>query len=408
MAAMKGYKVIFSIMLAFFIWVPALALAAPYSEGPVVHLVKPGESLSAIAREYGTTVAALVQANAISNPNLIYVGQRLVIPSSEESPAQISTAYTVQRGDTLSAIALRFGTTVAALAQANGLSNPNLIYVGQRLLIPALSLALPAPLTAVELSPPQVPQGGTLVIKVRSKEMVDLKGRLGDQTLKFVPGEGYYWALVGFPPWSPAGAHLWSILATDSQGRTVEASGAVVVRMADFPTQYIDLPPDRESLLDPDLVQAEWARVSALLAQVTPVKSWQGPFQVPVSGEVSSVFGARRAYDGGPVADYHMGIDYAADEGVPVVAANSGRVALAEALTVRGNTVLIDHGLGVYSGYFHLSQLAVTAGEEVQRGQLIGYVGSTGLATGAHLHWEMRINVIGVDPVEWTRRVIPE
>ncbi|MFQ6000830.1 MAG: M23 family metallopeptidase, partial [Anaerolineae bacterium] len=87
---------------------------------------------------------------------------------------------------------------------------------------------------------------------------------------------------------------------------------------------------------------------------------------------------------------------------------NSGRIALAEELTVRGKTVIIDHGLGVHTGYFHLSEIAVVPGQEVERGTLIGYVGSTGLATGAHLHWEMRIGEIGVDPTEWTARAIPE
>lgn len=439
--------------------------AAPGAEGTIIHVVERGETLSIIASRYGTTVEAIVQANAIANPNLIYVGQRLTIPAQGSVAPEES--YVVQPGDTLGRIAARFGTTVSTLAQANDiadpsliypgqrliipsavqqppelptqapvhvvrpgeylsqiarlygttvwalavandLANPSFIYPGQRLIIPTRSTTLPAPISAVEFVPPQVAQGHTLLLKVRTEGEVSLAGNIDSRSLTFTGAEGEYWALAGFPPSSEPGAHPWSIVATDNQGRSVEASGYLLVTAADFPIQYIDLPPEREGLLDPALVQAEWARVKALFLQVTPSKLWQGRFLLPVEGEVSSLYGTRRSYEGGPVASYHMGVDYAASEGTPVVAASSGRIALAEELTVRGKTVIIDHGLGVHTGYFHLSGIAVVPGQEVEGGTLIGYVGSTGLATGAHLHWEVRIGEIGVDPTEWTARAIPE
>jgi murein DD-endopeptidase MepM/ murein hydrolase activator NlpD len=82
-------------------------------------------------------------------------------------------------------------------------------------------------------------------------------------------------------------------------------------------------------------------------------------------------------------------------------------VVLAEPLTVRGNAVLIDHGMGLYSGYWHQSKIAVHEGQEVQTGDLIGYVGDTGLVTGPHLHWEMRLNGIAVEPLQWVMQSIP-
>jgi murein DD-endopeptidase MepM/ murein hydrolase activator NlpD len=82
-------------------------------------------------------------------------------------------------------------------------------------------------------------------------------------------------------------------------------------------------------------------------------------------------------------------------------------VVLAEKLNVRGNAVLIDHGLGVFSGYWHQSKLVVQVGQTVKRGDLIGYVGDTGLVTGAHLHWEMRVGGIAVDPMQWTQMALP-
>ena len=407
----RGRRAFLCLLIILFLFSAQPLEAAPGAEGTIIHLVERGENLSVIAARYGTTVAAIVQANNIANPNLIYVGQRLTIPSAVQPPPELPTqaqVHVVRPGEYLSLIARLYGTTVWALAAANDLSNPSLIYPGQRLIIPTRSTTLPAPIRAVELVPPRVTQGHTLLLKVRAEEEVSLAGSIDGRSLTFTGAEGEYWALAGFPPWSEPGAHPWSIVATDDEGRAVEASGYVLVTAAEFPIQYIDLPPDREGLLDPELVQAEWARVKALFVQVTPSKLWQGRLLVPVEGEVSSLFGTRRSYEGGPVASYHMGVDYAAPEGAPVVAANSGRIALAEELTVRGKTVIIDHGLGVHTGYFHLSGLAVVPGQEVERGTLIGYVGSTGLATGANLHWEMRIGEIGVGPTEWTARDIPE
>lgn len=107
----------------------------PGPGGTRIHIVQRGESLWYIAQKYGTTVAAIAQANSIWNTRLIYAGQRLVIPGGDGQPGP-GQRYVVQPGDTLSAIALRFGTTVMALAMANNLSNPSLIYPGQVLIVP--------------------------------------------------------------------------------------------------------------------------------------------------------------------------------------------------------------------------------------------------------------------------------
>ncbi len=113
----------------------SLVARPAHAQGPL-HVVQPGETLSSIAARYGTTPQAIAQANGLRNPNLIYVGQRLSIPGGGGSTAGTGSTYTVRPGDTLSAIAARHGTTVRALVAANGLANPNILYAGQRLILP--------------------------------------------------------------------------------------------------------------------------------------------------------------------------------------------------------------------------------------------------------------------------------
>ena len=108
------------------------------------------------------------------------------------------------------------------------------------------------------------------------------------------------------------------------------------------------------------------------------------------------------------MTSYHTGHDYGADAGTPVLAPITGTVALAEPLQVRGNVVILDHGLGVYSGFWHLSQIDVAAGQTVGEGEVVGLVGNTGLSTGPHLHWEMRVLGVPVDPVQWTQQAFPQ
>jgi LysM repeat protein len=144
----KAYHIV--VILALFALLAGLGspvLSAPESQGAVVHVVQWGETLAVIARRYAVTINAIVQANGLTNPNFIYAGQRLTIPSGTAPappPAGQTTTYVVQRGDTLHLIATRFGTTVNTLVSLNRLSNPNFIYVGQRLQIPGTGSATPS------------------------------------------------------------------------------------------------------------------------------------------------------------------------------------------------------------------------------------------------------------------------
>jgi murein DD-endopeptidase MepM/ murein hydrolase activator NlpD len=109
-----------------------------------------------------------------------------------------------------------------------------------------------------------------------------------------------------------------------------------------------------------------------------------------------------RSYNDGPYDVYHSGVDYALPVGAPVQAPAGGRVIFADTLRLRGNVVIVDHGRGVMTAYFHLDRIDVTVGQQVAAGESLGAVGNTGLSSGPHLHWDLRVNGVPVDsPDDW-------
>jgi murein DD-endopeptidase MepM/ murein hydrolase activator NlpD len=407
-------KLVVGVLLVPLIFMPVAHAAPPAQEPTTVYFVQLDDTLSAIASRYETTVQVLAQANGIENPDLIHPGQRLVIPSASPTPEPTiqEQVHVVQRGETLYRIARRYGTTVQALVAANNLANPNLIFRGQKLIIPSAIASpaepLPAPFTAVELTPWPVVQGQTLVVKVQAEGIARLSGLYDEGRLViFVEGEGEHWALVGIHALTEAGAHPLKLTATDTEGQQTEVLLSVPVIDGGYGVENIVLSPGRSALLDPDLLKAEREQLAQVFGVFGRQQLWVGSFIVPVEGPITSKFGTQRSYNGGPAQSYHEGIDYDAPPGAAVLAANDGQVALAEPLTVRGNAVIIDHGLGVHSGYYHLSEIKVQEGQQVKKGDVVGKLGDTGLATGPHLHWEIRVHGVNVDPTQWTWQTIP-
>lgn len=270
---------------------------------------------------------------------------------------------------------------------------------------PTLTLA---PLSlAVDLDPLVVRQGHTLAVRVRTNRAIVASGTFNGRGLFFVPTVQGAWALAGVPVNATPGPHTIQLSVVDGLGTEVATTVSVVVAGEDFPSEQIVIPPDRIELLEPRALQEEAQRVAAVFAAVTPAQLWQGIFVWPHVGKITSQFGMARDYNG-VRGSPHGGVDISGEEGAPVVAAASGRVALAAGLRVRGNAVIVDHGLGVYSGYYHLSEILVQEGQQVASGETIGRLGNTGLSTGAHLHWEMSVGNVLVNPLEWTTRQISE
>ncbi|HDQ25227.1 MAG TPA: M23 family metallopeptidase [bacterium] len=144
-------------------------------------------------------------------------------------------------------------------------------------------------------------------------------------------------------------------------------------------------------------LRREGRMISQFQERVTPVK-YDMPFIWPVEGRITSTFGKSRVYDSGDAGWRHKGIDIAARTGTNVRAANSGTVATGSSTKAYGNIAIIDHGGGVYSLYYHMHRVFVRKGDRVSKGDVIGTVGSTGISTGPHLHWQVNIFKVPVNP----------
>ncbi|GGK32363.1 peptidase M23 [Deinococcus malanensis] len=360
----------------------------------------------------------------------------------------VAGAYTVKPGDTLYSIARAHGTTVAELTRLNSLSGTE-ISVGQELRVPGQPISparpapvttpppagakpapkpvLPAPLPASQLAPTpatariagvniRVPQS----LRMGEAFVVRLSGaRAAQATVRFPSeiGEDVREPAEVLKPIGAAGEFV--VLGRVVLGKTTplvyEVSlngelvrGRIPVVGLDQPIQHLNLPPKISGVLQDPRRAAEDAAVEKAYVRRTPQR-WSRPFAPALSGikASSSSFAQPRTYVAGGQVAYHFGTDYPAQVGTPVLAVNDGSVVLAGTYPVRGGLVVIDHGAGVTSLYFHQNRVTVKPGQMVTRGQKIGEVGSTGLSGGPHLHLELRVRGEGTNPAGWMNRIWP-
>ena len=394
-----------------FLSVPASVTAA----GPETYVVQSGDTLTAIAQRFKTSVAEIKKLNNLGANDTITVGQKLLIPTGD-APASTSApgpiaptniiSYTIQPGDTLARIASRYGTSLRALAQLNGLPNPNLLDEGQGIAVSA-DTGLVKPGLIVDSV--NARQGGTVVVQVERPDVAAVTGLLNTKPLKFTNAGGYYYALLGVSRCAKATPVPLTVITTDTHTRPTTDNLKLNVITTTFPVNAITLPPAGATILsNTTLVNREAVDLATIVTQYTSTRLWSGVFRQPVYTAITENFGTRRSYNGGPVgACGHEGTDFSMKLGDPIYSAARGKVVFADLTQVRGNLVVINHGLGVFSAYYHMSELVAKVGQIVNPGSLIGKAGSTGLSTGPHLHWSMWVNGEYVDPMEWTRRVFP-
>ncbi len=250
---------------------------------------------------------------------------------------------------------------------------------------------------AVEIQPRSIVQGQAVRIRVHTRDPAAAVSLLIEgRSVPLHRYPGGYQAFVGTSPTTKPGI-LRILAAVHGPRGSARVQEWVTVRAGTFGVRRLRVPP---ALLDPALVERERRRVAAATARPLAAPLWRGPFRRPVPGPVTSGYGMRSVYNGIP-RGYHLGVDFRADAGTPVRAAHHGLVVLAEALPLSGNTVILDHGAGIFTTYQHLSAVVARPGQRVVRGEIVGRVGSTGLSTGPHLHWGMRVYSVRVDPLPW-------
>lgn len=369
-----------------------------HAQANIQHQIQPGDTWQALAWRYGLNAADLQAAYGHPNQQRqLPIGATLILPP----PAFERTGQIKRPFSSPFQTAIEHGLSPWQLALQNGLTHPYRPLLHAPLFVPDKTSTLrelPPHFTQLELSHiPAIP-GKAIALRGIMDSQMPIRTLLAERPFDTFQNNHHVVALGAtgafYGPGEPdlaiivAEAPLWS-----QPWRFVDDT---------WTFQQITLT-GSAAQIDQASIQQERERLFGLWAERTPQPLWQAPFQTPIESylNISSLFGARRSYNGGPYRTYHEGVDFSAYGGTPVLATANGRVILAEFLYVRGGAVIIDHGFGIFSGYYHLSALNTAVGETVTAGQVVGAVGTTGLSTGNHLHWDLLVANTWVDASRW-------
>jgi murein DD-endopeptidase MepM/ murein hydrolase activator NlpD len=263
----------------------------------------------------------------------------------------------------------------------------------------------------LHLSSPDPTQGSLLLLELRgaTQSMTEIKATWDSREIPFwqepKPSEespDVWRALLGVDLELKPENYPLTLTAKTESAEEIPCSATIDVKQGKFATESLKVAPN---FVEPNPEQlaraeAERQRLRAIFATVTPARLWDGSFHYPLAGiTTGSNFGKRRILNGQPGSP-HSGVDFPAPAGTPVYAPQRGRVVLAEPLYFSGNTVVLDHGLGLYTLYAHFESISVQPGDLVDTGALLGKVGATGRVTGPHLHWGATVNRARTDPLQ--------
>ncbi|HEX3704466.1 MAG TPA: M23 family metallopeptidase [Vicinamibacterales bacterium] len=273
-----------------------------------------------------------------------------------------------------------------------------------------IGLMLPPPVSSpltIAISARSLQPGELIVVRIEdarpstahadSSGLTDVRVAVFGRTTRAFADRGGWTALAGIDLEQRPGRY--SLTATAHRRSTeVEATQPLVVQPKQFATRTLKVSP--EFVNPPASVAARIAADVGLLKDVYAHSAdeplWRRPFVRPVPQDANSRFGQRSRFNG-ELRSPHAGTDFMSPAGTPVQAPNAGRVVVARDLYFTGNTVVIDHGLGVFSTLAHLSRVDVQEGQHVNGGDVVGLVGATGRVTGPHLHWALRVGGARVD-----------
>ncbi|MCC7207346.1 MAG: M23 family metallopeptidase [Anaerolineae bacterium] len=271
-----------------------------------------------------------------------------------------------------------------------------------------ISPALSQPSIVVSMEFEYLRQGTAGVLKVSGPDLAGGVINVLDRSFPVFPVTDGFAAMIAVPIDQRIRKDYPMVLTLyRSDGSAVSYESTLRVESGEFIRESdFTLPSDRVYLLAPDIQANEDARLKAVYSVVTPNRFWEGQFKLPSNGALTSPFGSVRTYNDGSTRR-HTGYDFQMTAGVPILSAASGRVVFARGMDIHGNIVIVDHGWGVFSSYSHMREMYVVPGQQVLQGEVLGESGNTGRSTGPHLHWEVAVNGIWVNPITFTGLRLP-
>lgn len=413
---------------------PDLRLKIPGYPG-IKGLISPvilnlGESWQNLLVRYHADANTLIKINKLISPMTLYAGTNLLMPINESIPVLTPVALVSENASFIEKAATLNKNPYILLSENRKSSAldfyaNDLVYDDNASLTPVTSVS--EFIESLTLSPLPLTQGDTVSVLVKTKRPLSLSGQINGTDLHFFSTDNVnYFALLGIHAMATPGITNFSLKASDGTNEIFSYSQNILLVSGNFETDpNLKVAPE---MIDPKITGPELEKITALTSVFTPEKYWDGIFLSPDTDyaleipnyeekkELTSFYGNRRTYNDDPTVTFHTGIDFGGGQGLPIVSTAAGKVVFAGLLDVRGNATIIDHGLGVYSAYYHQSEILVKTGDMVQKGQQIGKVGNTGRVdraneysgAGAHLHWEIWVNGIQVNPLEWINSEYPK
>jgi len=267
------------------------------------------------------------------------------------------------------------------------------------------TLAFSHPLISIDIKNKTPKQGDALWVKIQSSKAIS-SGTVALNKKKFKlfkknNGTSDYLTCIGISRFMKPSSNKLKFSFSFSDGSSYQTAIPITIRSANFKKEHIKLKPKKYKISqDKPSRNNENRLIGKKFNTISSSKTFSGQFLWPVDGRISSDFGTQRVYNNTPGWS-HSGTDISAELDTPIKASQSGTVILAKSLKVHGNTIMINHGWGIISIYNHLNKLNVKTNDKLQKGDIIGTVGSTGIATGTHLHFGISIQSVRVNPKDW-------
>jgi murein DD-endopeptidase MepM/ murein hydrolase activator NlpD len=448
----------FVFLLFFTSWLISPNVVSGQSENPEypIYVVQSGDTINLIAIKFDVSASDIIAANNITDPNLLSVNTQLVIPGIEgvsgiltnkavsigENPDALSRIYQIPKdiiyrlnrttspsefyigsnvilvespentfqksslssGDTLFERSVQQSVSFWETTMLNQVENPWVLLPNETFILPVVTNDDKP--NEIEFKGLPLTQGKSAVINVNTMSQ-ELRGTVGNIELQFFPDNSKQSSIFGIHAMLPAGLYPFHLEFKNNLDQNMVIDQLILIQQGFYP-QDPPLQVD-PSTLDETLTKPEDELIFQVTSPFTTEKLWSGVFNYPVDEPVCirSWFGNRRSYNDQPYNRFHTGVDFGVCANLNIYAPADGKVVFTDSLLTRGNATLIDHGLGVYSGFWHQETILVEVGQFVKAGELIGIIGNTGRSTGPHLHWELVVNGVQVDPLPWLETVFP-